>query len=634
MSRLQINLINVFCCLLPVAFLFLPNANIANSDWINHLWLTAYYGESFRHLAEFPHVINTTSLIGIAHPIIYGYLFYPLAGFLSGFFGASFAIRALLIAVRAFAYFLVYVAAKKAARSRKQATIIAILVSFSAYPLTNLFSRVAIPEFFATRCLVSAIASWLIFLWSSDGKKRFFFLSLSGLMLTLAIGSHPITALFGTISFAVVVVGSLPVLVRRGDLTWRRLGLFLLIIALSSVVLFPWAFAIKMLSSKFAISEIDLSYNSYFDSWRSRFSFLPTDLGATANGSNETPFLEAPLNMAFLTYLALLIICVTIRGKWNHRKTQNGWLFCISLVGLAIVIMVSLLPSNLDFYPFSSFLPRLRHGILHYAQFAFRFVTYGNLFLFVSALSFHRWNPSAARVSKESRMAFVAIVPLALAWLALGIKLDHSWKNLNFGDSIVYLANLPVELESTLRDAENDTTNIPPTFYGINDYSVPSAAILIKPDPPATVVSLPVVEFPVNQKEFASVSSINVELAQPQWTVVNIYPFPWNKIHLDGVEIPFEKLALTRSPTTLNFRLVIPSGSAVGRSFLSRVIEIPAGKHTLDYFFDPPSLWQKGRRLSLPVFGFWMASLLGFFIIYVMRKIAFPFTRTRKLAMQ
>jgi hypothetical protein len=606
-------------CLTPLIFLFVPNANVINPDWINHFWQIAYYGRNFHSVREFPTILNTMSQIGMVHPVFYGYLFYPIFGFVASFLGASFAVRALLGLLWALTYFLVFMAADRASRSRWRALVISLIVCFATYPLTNLYSRAALTEFFATECLTGAVAAWLIFLWEDNGIKRIPYLVVSGLMITLSLGSHPITGLFGGLCFLIIFLGSVPSLWKRGDFTsGKSLALFAAVAIASGTIIFPWAYAVKIFSSQLIISHMELLYFSFYDSLRSRFSFLPTDLGGVSQDPELTPFLESQLNMALFVFLLISMALAVVRGQLASRRREILSLLVLSLVGFLFITLVSIFPRDLPYPGFQSVMSILRRGIFRYAQFAYRFVTYSNLFLFTATLSCLRWDRRETSSRKASLLW--AGIPLVLALMSLGVKLQHSLQTLCFDDFRTYVANIPTRIQSALGDLEIDPSTLPPTFYGLPDYAVGTGPTQIFPEIPSdTLLSLQAILLHVERDgaAFSSISPKKVSIDKPEWMVINVFPFPWNKILIDGTEVSPENQGLVFVPTTVNYRLDRVPNVKLGRNFLARAIKMPVGLHTVDYLYAPDLIWVTARRISMALVGLWIASLIAWSMMHL-----------------
>ena len=138
-------------------------------DWNNHLWLIEYFGESIKHL-RIPDVMNTKQLVGMPITLFYAQKFYVLAGMLSAFLGSAVTVRIMVFMVFLLQFFQVYRAAMKTGAQGKISLCLAVMMTWAIYPLTNLYNRSAIPEFFAVVFLTCSLASFLCVI-LNDGHK-------------------------------------------------------------------------------------------------------------------------------------------------------------------------------------------------------------------------------------------------------------------------------------------------------------------------------------------------------------------------------------------------------------------------------------------------------------------------------
>ena len=125
-------------------------------DWNNHLWLIEYFGASIKHLC-IPDMVNTKQLIGIPNTLFYGQKFYALAGMFSAFLGSAVTVRIMVLMVFLLQFFQVYRAAMKAGAARNISIGIAVMMTWAIYPLTNLYNRSALTEFFAVAFLTCCL---------------------------------------------------------------------------------------------------------------------------------------------------------------------------------------------------------------------------------------------------------------------------------------------------------------------------------------------------------------------------------------------------------------------------------------------------------------------------------------------
>lgn len=186
-------------------------------DYVNHTWLTEYYAQYFKYNLRFPAVIHTQEVVGIAYPQFYGYLFYPVMGFLSLLTGSTKAAYILCSAVSYTMIFLIYseifiqMSAKAGIRMKQSDSgVMAFLIICNPYILTNLYSRNAMTEYYALLGMYITVGSWILSFFKEQMEVKWMLWSLSALSFMFMLGSHPITAELGGIVCICMVLVTLP----------------------------------------------------------------------------------------------------------------------------------------------------------------------------------------------------------------------------------------------------------------------------------------------------------------------------------------------------------------------------------------------------------------------------------------
>ncbi len=86
------------------AVLLYPSGQGFAPDWVNHVWMVGYVGEYLRQHGTFPAVANTTQVGGMAFPLFYGYLLYPLLGLAATYLHPEIVVRLAAVAMFATQY--------------------------------------------------------------------------------------------------------------------------------------------------------------------------------------------------------------------------------------------------------------------------------------------------------------------------------------------------------------------------------------------------------------------------------------------------------------------------------------------------------------------------------------------------
>ncbi len=537
------------------------------ADWNNHLWLIGYFGEYFKTWGSFPIALNTPELLGDPRPVYYGYLFYPTAGFISRFAGPALALRALVVCFYAGQYYCVWRLVFRLSRQPRLADLVALLVTWAIYPLTNLYNRSAITEFSATALAVMSFCLFFTMLLSRSGKVRFIETAFFAVLTVFCLGTLPITALYYSVFLvlaATIFSREFLLFIKAGDQALFLAGSCFL----AFIVLLPWLLAVLSMRGDLSVSSCSegVVYYPWIDSLFARFGPFPSlrDFQTQPHGLRDpgTPYLDAQMNVPLLLFLIMI-------GKAGPRRSgpeaasspgRKALLYARSLFYVTSVLSVSVF--------FYDFLP----GVFRQIQFCYRMVTYQNLsllliltvLLFYFHIRWRRWMFWAA--------AGVVIISLA----GLGVKLGHAV-------AVKELASAPeVTHGAGMRTAQPVFSKLPDEYFAWRHDFVNWKLIEPGEGPVSGSVALPLLE-----NAFGKVRETTVDLDKPGWLITNVYRFCWNQVLVDG-----------RPEPVRGDRLVM-------------AVRAPAGKHRIGTIFQAPFFYRLSRRIGMSVF-FISISLLVF----------------------
>jgi hypothetical protein len=528
-------------------------------DWSNHQWAISYTAAFFRQHWTMPGAFHTVEIAGLAVPVFYGSLFTPVMGVLARVTSPELAIRIAVVALYAAQFRLVSKALGRVGAPRSVALGVACLVIWAIYPLTNLYNRGALPEWFATGLLVCALALLVLLCRADDTRQRRRHACALILALTLAAGTHPITALLGVPMF--VALGAAFWWLLRADRA--RIRAIARAIApwlgLAAICIAPWLYATLGYAGDLAIRRFVpdvVFFPDSIDAWSTRFSPLPLD-PRVAPGvpltSVSSPYLDAQVNLALLiAFAALAVVAIrAARGSTARRPLAVVLATTIALFG--VFTAMSLVPATYAVAP----------GLGRLIQFAYRAITYENLALLAGVfLIAMAAPPFAAQLGRPVVRAVLAAC-LALSAAGVAVKWEH-----------IAAAQQP--------RAAGDPIHLPAQYYGAGDYATEARFAPLDGEP-AVARSFAV----DGDRRFGLPGSLVVELAEPTWIATNVQSFAWNAIAIDGGRVAAADLR------TANRLLVV---------------RVPAGRHVLTTRFAPPAVWRVLRVAALlGLVGWWIA---------------------------
>ncbi len=580
--RLFRSLSYALAVLLPLALLCDLSADFYY-DWHNHLWFVGYFGEYFHQHLRMPEVFNATPAVGMLQPVFYGYLLYPCLGLLSSMLGASAAIRVGVVLTVAMEFYAVYTATQRTLKHRPMSWVVAASVIWSVYSLTNLYNRAALPEYFATAFLTTAVAFGAVAGTEEVVARRGLFAWLAGTFGILAMGAHPPTALVGG-GFAFLLLAVSVVMPGARRSRFRPMSAILLVTLLGAVVLAPWIYANLRMGHQLGILThggrgLSLSPGRC-DSLLGRFAPFPFDGLSNTNGTLNvsTPYVEAPVNFTLLVFAVwnLVLLCRTGSGAppvGTPASRRAAWWFAGAGFGwFALTVMISLSRPVADAFRFLG----------PYVQAGTRFVSHANLGLLVAVFAtgaIVAARGGFARFRPETNV--VAGVGLAIALLNVGIKLTHAAAIMERPSAVQYTwaGDRAALVTAGRADA-------------VADYAAVKA---FPPLPPSGSKPAQPVAFPVGERgeAFGVVRGLRLDLPVQGWVTTNAVAFPWTRVLVDGSEVPTERLAID------GWRLAV---------------NLPAGPHELTWEWRPDPVWSWLHTAShcalLAVLG--VAMLWGF----------------------
>jgi hypothetical protein len=574
--------------LFPSALLF-PNGMGFATDWHNHVWMVGYFGEYFRQHGTFPIIVDPLEYGGLAFPLFYGYLFYPLLGATATHVHPEYVVRCAAVLLFAAQYLGVRRTLRGLGADGTLASGTACLAIWSVYALTNLYSRSALTEFFATGALTCAVCAWFDLLRAPSVGAVWRCGIRFGLLLTLAVGFHPITGLYSLTLLPVLLCALPGRTVRLG----RLLAVCAVAAVLAVVVLAPWVYAVARFKDELRVSGGPAAIADFHDSlddWRMRMNPLPADRRCADQAPQyvSTPYVDAQVGWP-LVLVALGTAGAVLRRLRGRARFTTVVFLIPPVLYTATMLHLSLSPEAFPHLP----------AVFTQIQFLCRLITYINLGLLLvplfALLGFAQKRPEHTPPLTVSRVPLCAV--LVYAACCVGIKLHHAeaarvppdvlvkrWADLG----VTYQPHPNhIRLKKSLADRAA-LAHLPLSSYGHNDYATPR---LLAPLTAAEEGAAVHAHFGADPRigAFGVKPPRTVTLDRATYVPTEILMFPWHRFEVDGQEVRSADLRCW--------------------SGLMTAVPVPAGTHTLRYRSEPDPTWLLLHRTSRAVLLAWFGAL-------------------------
>ncbi|MEI8345367.1 MAG: hypothetical protein WCG06_04775, partial [Candidatus Omnitrophota bacterium] len=393
-------------------------------DWYNHLWFVGYFGEYFRSNLRMPDVVNVRDTVLFVSPVFYGFFFFPALGLISALTGPALAFRILVAVLFIFQFYSCRRLVLALSRDEFLSNAVAVLVTWSVYPLTNLYHRAAFPELISTMLAVINCCYFLLLILEFSQRTSRRDVLWFVLTLILAAGSHPITAFY----YGLFLLGCAIAFGPQTAAAVKRAGpgRILLVFLPVGLCLAPWIAAIGLMGRHLFYASALKGVTLYpdIDTIAQRFSLLlpwaDPRVELLGLARVDTPFLDTQVNMPLLLLIFFLGLATSSKNNGTEPGGRYWWAYG---VGIGAFVAATLLSLPLGLF---ACLPK----VFSIVEFAYRIVTYQNLALLLILavlLSYRKFD-----FSKKSFRAGVWAVP-ALSLASLAIKLVHVEKVRDIG---------------------------------------------------------------------------------------------------------------------------------------------------------------------------------------------------------
>lgn len=523
-------------------------------DWANNLWVIQYYTKWFREYHNFPQVINTTNdHVGMTNPLYYGYLYYQGMGFLAAVLGG--ARRAVILSALIMLIMIYELYTRLFMRILEHfghnvfwlVHGMVLLMLWSTYVITKMYGDGARSEYFAILLLYFVLGTWMYSLFQKNWYARLPWWIFSAAGMLIIAGTHPITTEIGGGFMAVVILISLPYILKvRTDRVPTILTGFVLILLIAAAIA-PWLYVCNDSAADVLVSGnavITGTKAGLIGNVINRIMPFPFDIDALFKGREVlSPYFDLQINMP-LAGVYLITLILLFRDKVVSVRQKA--------IGTGILLLTAVLFMLCSMDGLSEIVGRIFYSI----QFPFRLITYVDLLILIGSI---------------------------YDLFVLESVLQDTYRKILFGAMLVCVTisahNVLIQITQAYGVAgyyEEDISSdaAPGDFYWRDDYTLKSV-----PEIPADVGQKVVeVRIPLQEGKLQTADyTIHVDKAAVINT--NIALSPYNRILLNGNRV--EKVyRLNKDSHTCAF-----------------VIEKP-GTYTVTYAFQIAPVYYKLRILS------------------------------------
>ncbi len=501
--------------LLPLLLLIDPNAHF-RADYVAHAGQTAATSNMIRAGAWLPHATNTIQLVGDPTISIAGRWHLLVTGYAAILVGAPLAVRFLILTVTLLQVKTLYRSARTLGAGQWAALAITATSYWSTYSLNNLYNRGAVAEFLATSLVVSAM-SLLIIWWKAESREQSI-AAFCGLAVVIAgfTFTHPLTGINGS---AVLMVEALALALIYG-LSARRLALVAGGALLVVVMLSPWLCLLLLHPPSESAIASTFSLRRFAGLDEAWLRLLPLPLNRMPLEYGHPYF----VTQASTLLLPLGIVLLSTRSAAVPAGRRGRyWALMLGIAALAAFVFYISLNESLD-----EFLP----NFIKTLQYAYRLVApLNNLMLLLVLLGIAAVpRPDLSGLQKRLLTGIVAV-----ALLGVFINLYKSSPEVVFtkfgaGNGLLHKALVPpYPYLRVLPDASDlekfDLSN------GCSYAQVRAANDGIR-------CTTEWVDLRFDPRSGHAIAS-GKEPSGP-WLTTNIVYYPWNRLYLDGHEVPGE----------------------------------------------------------------------------------------------
>ena len=482
------------------------------SDYLNNLWLIQYFGRYYKMYHEIPVVIDSPNIgIGMPNPRFYGYYYYQIMGIMAIIFGG--ARRALFVGLVTLLVsceciclkvFKIFVGTKDYSISKVLPYILTVLLVCSPYFFTKLYEDGARGEVFGVLLLYIAIGAWILAI--VENKYKYFYWTLTGLVVALLIGTHPITGEIGCVILGIIILITIPKWFIGAKDKSAIIAVAIILCVLVIVMSLPWLYTV-LTADGLRITEgsklLSVRLREDEKPFITRLIPFPFDIGSLIYGIGIIcPYLTLQINvpMAIILWVSFVIV---LFGK--YRKSNK----VIALLIIILHFAMYLASCSEKLLPITS-------KIFYSIQFSYRLITYVDFFALVGVIL----NICFVFLEKNKlHIKIITVVSIVAATMC--------FQNVIISYSYAYALR-----DRYVGDISSDYA--PKSFYWHSDYGDSSIPVIDDQEVVVMEVNLDFIEGQISVGEQSFAISEEDLKQGPVLIKTNIVSSEYNQVELNG----------------------------------------------------------------------------------------------------
>lgn len=491
-------------------------------DYGNNLWMIQYFIRYFKLYHSFPLVINTADGIsGMTNPMYYGYIYYPIMSIIGILLHGARRAVIFVITIQNVMLFIIYQNIFDRLFRKFVGTVfwscgLTTIMMWNTYLITKLYSDGARTEYTAVLCLYLALGAWILSCMSTKIVHQICLWMFMAWNIMFMVGSHPITAEIGGTILLLIILCSIPYVLKNNRHKYFSILFGCVLAILIVLTVLPWLYIVINNSQNTSIYTDKILWNSPegIHGLLYRLALFPySDRSLWGGTGIISPYLCLQINMPLFGIYAILSIVLFIK-----RKT-------ISKNRIVICTWVLILSSIMYLFSSCSWIVGITEKIFPSIQFEYRLITYVDLLMLVgTVITLTTLIPTRVSLRTQKMIAIIVSFAVILSAHDVIIQLHYAYAM------------------KDMYQPDVSSVSAPQSFYWRNDYADPSVNVLEDQydNYPSLNINFDADEDRLN----LSGKSIDFQITDDESVVIrtNISASKYNHIYIDDKEATSDQL--------------------------------------------------------------------------------------------